>query len=288
MMRLIAVCLAENLPMIRSTRKLIPFFLCVPLVCAPIAVLCQNAPQKSHATPVLLELFTSEGCSSCPPADAWLQQLDAQQPLPDAQLIVLSEHVDYWNNDGWTDPFSSSLVTDRQAAYVRALGLSSAYTPQLIVDGTSELHLENQQQVNDVLLKAEKAPQLPVSIGSVHIEGSAPAILRAHIEVDGTSSRHNADIFAALALDHAESQVLHGENGGHRLKHVAVVQELVKIGKLEKGKAFTQDYQLKLKSGQDPKNLRLVVFVQESGPGSVLGAALKEISSASNQESASR
>jgi hypothetical protein len=272
--------------MYRSACKLVPFFLCLLFVCAPKSVQCQNAAGKSHATPVLLELFTSEGCSSCPPADAWLQQLDAHQPLPDAQIIVLSEHVDYWNHDGWTDPYSSSLVTDRQAAYVHALGLTSPYTPQLIVDGTSELHLDDERQVNDVLLRAAKAPQIPVSIGSVHVEGAAPAILRAHIEVDGTSARHSADIFAAIALDHAESQVLHGENGGRRLRHVAVVQELVKIGKLEKGKTFTQDYQLKLKSSQDPKNLRLIVFAQESGPGSVLGAALKEIGSASNPESA--
>ena len=272
----------------RSACKLVPFFLYLLLAYPPKPIQCQNAPAKTRATPILLELFTSEGCSSCPPADALLQQLDAHQPLPDAQIIVLSEHVDYWNYLGWIDPYSSSLVTDRQAAYVRALGLSSPYTPQLIVDGTRELQLGNQRQVNDVLLKAAKAPRIPVSIASVLIENSAPAILRAHIEVDGTSSRQNADIFAAIALDRAESQVLHGENGGHRLRHVAVVQELAKIGKLEKGKTFTQEYQLKLNPGQDPKNLRLVVFVQESGPGSVLGAALKEIGSASNQESAAR
>jgi hypothetical protein len=263
-----------------------PLFLL--FVCAAMPGQSQNAPASNHATPVLLELFTSEGCSSCPPADAWIQRLDAQQPVPGAQVIVLSEHVDYWDHDGWTDPYSSSLVTDRQAAYVRALGLPSPYTPQIIVDGTNELHLENQKQIAEILLKAAKAPQIPVTIGPIQLEGSEPALLRAHIAADGTSLRRNADIFAALALDHTESQVLHGENGGRRLKHVAVVQELVKIGKLEKGKTFTLDYQLKLKPGQDPKNLRLVVFVQESGPGSVLGAALQEVGPAANQQSASR
>jgi hypothetical protein len=142
--------------------------------------------------------------------------------------------------------------------------------------------------VNDALLKAAKAPKIPVSIGPIHMEGSTAAVLRAHIEADGTSSRHNADIFAAIALDHAESQVLRGENGGRRLQHVAVVQELVKIGRLEKGKTFAQDYQLKLKPGQDPRNLRLVVFVQESGPGNVLGAVLQEVGPTANPQSASR
>jgi hypothetical protein len=255
------------------------FFL-LPLLCLlPCAFArgqSQSADAGKAATPILIELFTSEGCSSCPPADAWLQRLDASQPIPGAQAIVLSEHVDYWNHDGWMDPFSSPLLTERQNEYARIMGLSSPYTPQLIVDGKSELALSDTQQVSKVLQEAAKAESVPVSIGTIRIEGGSPAILRAHIAADGTAEKHNADVFAVLALDRAESQVLHGENGGRRLTHVAVAQEIVKIGKLEKGRSFAADYQLKLKPGLDAKNLRLVVFVQESGPGQVLGAAVKE------------
>ncbi len=232
----------------------------------------------STATPILIELFTSEGCSSCPPADAWLKQLDASQPIAGAQAIVLSEHVDYWNHDGWKDPFSSSFFTDRQSAYVRTLGGSSPYTPQMIVNGATELHLSDQAQVNQAISKAAKATQLPVTISALNTAGDSPAMLRAHIEVDGTRARRNADVYAVIALDHAESQVLKGENGGRRLTHAAVALDLVRVGKLEKGKPFSQDFQARLKAGVDPKNLRLVVFVQESGPGEVLGAALKEVS----------
>jgi hypothetical protein len=192
-------------------------------------------------------------------------------------VIVLSEHVDYWDHDGWKDPYSSPLLTDRQAGYVRAMGLSSPYTPQVIVDGKNELQLNNTQKMSQVLLNAVKAPQIPVSLGAITVEGNSPAVLRVHIEANGTSEKRNADIYAAVALDHAESQVLHGENGGHRLSHVAVVEQLNKIGKLEKGKVFSQDIQENLKPGMDPRNLRLVVFVQEPGPGSVLGASVKEI-----------
>lgn len=251
-------------------------FLCM-LLCASAAwSQSQGADAGKGATPILIELFTSEGCSSCPPADAWLQRLDAAQPIPGAQAIVLSEHVDYWNHDGWTDPFSSSLLTERQNEYARILGLSSPYTPQLIVDGKSELALTDGSQVSKVLLEAAKSAQVPVRIEDIHVD--SPGTLRAHIVADGSAEKHNADVFAVLALDHAESQVLHGENGGHHLTHVAVAQEIAKIGKLEKGMTLVVDYQAKLKRGMDPKNLRLVVFVQESGPGEVLGAAMQEVS----------
>jgi hypothetical protein len=238
----------------------------------------QAADQTNPAAPILIELFTSEGCSSCPPADAWLKQLDKSQPIPGAQLIVLSEHVDYWDHDGWKDPFSSPVFTDRQSAYARALGITSPYTPQVIVDGKSELQLTDQQKISQVLRNAATAPQVPVNISAIKLEGNAPALLRAHIDADGTAEKRSADVYAAIALDHAESQVLHGENGGRRLTHVAVTEQLIKIGKLERGKTFSTDLQAKLKPGMDPGNLRLVVFVQEQGFGSVLGAALQEIS----------
>jgi hypothetical protein len=158
------------------------------------------------------------------------------------------------------------------------MGLSSPYTPQLIVNGKSELALSDTQQVSKVLLEAAKGAPVSVSMATIQVEGDSPAILRAHIVADGTAEKHSADVFAVLAIDHAESQVLHGENGGRRLTHVAVAQTIVKIGKLEKGKTFSGDYQARLKPGQNPGNLRLVVFVQESGPGQVVGAALKEVS----------
>jgi hypothetical protein len=232
--------------------------------------------QNTPATPILVELFTSEGCSSCPPADALLERMDASQPIPGVHLIVLSEHVDYWNHDGWKDPYSSSLFTDRQSAYVHSLGLNTAYTPQFIIDGNLELKAGDPEGARKVFQKDLAEPKVSVRIDSVTVDPATPAVLHAHIGVHGDSAKHNLDIFVAIALDHAESQVSAGENAGHHLTHVAVVQELIKVGKLTKGKNFDQDVQLRLKPGTVANNVRIIAFVQEAGAGKVLGTALRK------------
>jgi hypothetical protein len=236
------------------------------------------AADNAFTTPVLVELFTSEGCSSCPPADALLEKMDALQPIPGTQLIVLSEHVDYWNHDGWTDPFSSASITDRQSAYVRALGLKTPFTPQFLVDGTEELQTHDTEQIVEFLRKAGAAPKLPMSLASVIVEPGNPATVRGRVESDVSSEKHRADVYVAIALDHAESQVSRGENNGRHLVHVAVVAEFTRVGKLETGKSFGQDFRVKLKLPRPaPMNLRIVAFAQESGPGKVLGVVLKTV-----------
>ena len=232
-------------------------------------------PSASIPSPVLVELFTSEGCSTCPPADAMLEQMD-KQPVPGANLIVLSEHVDYWNHDGWRDPYSSPSATERQNEYVRSLGLKTAYTPQIIIDGTSELQRGDPQQTKQLFEKVLAAPKIAVRINSLRSEVNG-SVVRGHIEVDENTGKHNADLYVAVALDHVESQVSAGENGGKRLSHVAVVQELKRIGKVEKGRSANQDFEFKLKAGAEPGNVRIVAFVQEVGPARVVGAAIGRI-----------
>jgi hypothetical protein len=220
--------------------------------------------------PVLVELFTSEGCSSCPPADTLLQKLDAMQPIPGAQLIVLSEHVDYWDGDGWKDHYSSSQFTNRQTAYCEALRLNEPYTPQMIVDGSAVLKITDPRQMDQVFEKAAAEPKIPVTLGALKLDGD---VLRGHLQASAAPAK-GADVYLAVALDHADTEVLRGENRGRHLAHTAVVEQLKKIGKLEPGTAFDQDFQLKLRNGESADNLRVVAFVQQHDAGKIVGATL--------------
>jgi hypothetical protein len=184
--------------------------------------------------------------------------------------------VDYWNRAGWADPFSSPISTARQIGYVRALGKQSPYTPQIIVNGSDEIQRGETQKVDQTFASAAREPRIPVHIVSATTQPRDPASIRARIEIDGISTKKSADVYAVVALGHAESEVRSGENKGKRLLHVAVMQSLTKVGKLEKAKKFTREFQVMLKPGTDPQNVRLIVFVQEAGPGKVLGAALRD------------
>ncbi len=226
--------------------------------------------QSPSAKPVVVELFTSEGCSSCPPADAFLQTLDATQPVAGVQVIVLGEHVDYWDDLGWKDTYSAHAFTVRQQTYADRLLVDSPYTPQMVVDGSFQFVGSNHDRANQAFAAARGFPKVEVKISALKVENGN---VRAHIETGVLSAQ--GDIFVALALDHAQSQVLHGENGGHRLEHVAVVRTLTRVGTSKKNEAFSQDVSLPADSSGSP--YRLVTFVQEPNQGRILGAAVERV-----------
>ena len=237
-----------------------------------------KAQSSGTPTPILVELFTSEGCSSCPPADALLERLDRSQPVAGAELIVLSEHVDYWNHIGWTDPFSSSFYSERQNSYAQRFGRDSVYTPQMVVDGNSEFVGSDARSADRALVRALKEPKIGVRVSAVSVEGTRD--LKAHVETEvlpASFGRDESDVYLAIALSHAESKVSGGENSGRRLSHTGVVTSLVKIGILRPGQSLTKDVQVKLEPGVDPQNVRLIAFIQEPGAGKVIGATMQSL-----------
>jgi hypothetical protein len=219
--------------------------------------------------PVLVELFTSEGCSSCPPADALLARLDAKQPVEGAQVIALSEHVTYWNSLGWRDPFSSEAMTERQQQYAARFGLGEVYTPQVVVDGAAELVGSDERGLTRAIAKAAAEPKAALSLEGVQISKGV-----VHFKVHAGPMAHT-EVVAAIAQDSADSSVSRGENGGRRLHHVAVVRSLEALGKQAgDGREVT----LKLPGDGAGSPMRLVAFLVDRTSGHVVAIAARELS----------
>jgi hypothetical protein len=248
---------------------------------AGVPTASESSSIPDRRTPVLVELFTSEGCSSCPPADAFLQKLDGQ-PIAGEQMIVLSEHVDYWNHIGWKDPYSARFYSDRQSAYAKRLSLDTVYTPQIVVDGTIEFVGSDAALAEKAFAKELGKPTLAVRLSSFSVVGSTNLLL-AHLETGALQASFGlsqADVYVTVALDRAESKVARGENAGRTLVHVAVARSMVKVGTLRPGQVFAQDIQLKLEPGTDARNLRLIAFAQEPAQGRVIGATAQTLGAA--------
>jgi hypothetical protein len=229
-------------------------------------------------TPVLIELFTSEGCSSCPPADALLEKLDRYQPVSGAEIIVLSEHVDYWNDIGWTDPYSSHQYSERQSAYAAQFGLGGIYTPQIVVDGHYELVGSDEQQAIRAVEKAVKLEKMQLMLSLFHIE--EPNKLGVRVEtgpLPSTLAAKSANVFLAVADESDESRVTRGENAGRTLKHVAVLRDLVPVGTVARNDKFSRDITLNFDIG-NRRDLRIVGIIQEPDAGRVLGAGSVRLS----------
>ncbi len=147
--------------------------------------------------PVLLELFTSEGCSSCPPADRLLGKFDREQSIAGADLVVLSEHVDYWNQLGWADPFSSPLYSQRQHEYAGRLK-GDVYTPELVVDGMKGMVGSDEREAVEAIREALRAPKASIAVAARLVEGKAKVTLHLNDPVDGA-------LYLALAHDAVKS-----------------------------------------------------------------------------------
>jgi hypothetical protein len=216
-------------------------------------------------TPVLVELFTSEGCSSCPPADVLLSRLQQSQPVDGVEVIAVSEHVDYWNRLGWTDPFSSAALTERQRQYATVLRGDGVYTPQMVVDGSAGFVGSDSGQALRVIAGAARISKAGVALSC----GGNPLALAVRIDKGPAA---DADVTLALTENGLQSNVTRGENRGRMMAHAGVARSLMVIGRAKKQQPFSAESKLAIEQGWRRENLSAVVFLQDRGSRRILGA----------------
>lgn len=224
-------------------------------------------------SPVLVELFTSEGCSSCPPADELLNRLDQSQPVAGAEVIALSEHVDYWNRLGWADPFSSAQFSERQNDYANVFGPDEIYTPQMIVDGRTQFVGSNSSRASSAIATAARDPKAEMTVTLA----KRPTSLADEVPIDihvanlpSVSAGDTAELMLAITESGLRSNVSRGENSGRKLTHTAVVRKLAGLGSLTG--SFNSETTVRIEKQWNRSSLKVVVFVQERASRRVLGA----------------
>ena len=228
---------------------------------------------ETSASPVVLELFTSQGCSSCPPADRLLSALSSSPELA-GRIVPLAFHVDYWNHIGWTDPFSSAEWSARQRDYARVLGSDRIYTPQLLVGGRTDIVGSDRGRAVRAMEGALAAPRA-ATVKLAHAPGGAATLTLDVVARLGESAPEGPHrVLVALTESGLETAVGRGENGGKVLRNDHVVRRLTAAGELASPEAeLVTRVTLPLADGWRRDRLDVVAFVQDPRTGAVLGAA---------------
>ncbi len=226
--------------------------------------------------PIVVELFTSEGCSDCPPADKFLAELGRTQPVAEALIIPLEEHVDYWDHDGWRDPFSDPMFTWRQQWYAQHFGLPGPATPEMVVDGRAQFLGRAVGKMREAIEESARAPQAQVALTLA--PGAEKGVLQATIRIQDypsnlTKKDDKAEVRVAVTEDDLASQVGAGENAGKHLEHEAVVRKLISAGEVKEGEPFSKEVKIPLAREWNPEHLHVVVFLEAHSSHQILGAA---------------
>jgi len=233
---------------------------------------------QDRRVPVIVELFTSEGCSSCPPADLWLARLERSQPVAGARVIALEEHVDYWNQLGWVDPFSAPHYRGRQNDYALAFHAENIYTPQMIVNGQAQVTGDDVNRGYQIIAKQTQTTLVDLKNAA---NAKDPDLVDLAVQVTNPKNPkpHAEDVYLAVTEKELESQVLGGENAGRRLRHAPVVRSFGIIGRIDPNGSNVGQITNTLRLPREWKreNLRAVVFVQEHDTLRITGAATAEL-----------
>lgn len=240
--------------------------ICSILLTALIAVTDTRpvAPDPIAKT-ILIELFTSQGCSSCPPAEKFLADIK-ESGRPPARILPLAFHVDYWDRLGWKDPFSDAAFTTRQQLYARAMRLTSVYTPQMVVDGAFEMNGSNRTRVLEAVRRRLAQPaEFWISI-VVDTTAGGKARVRAAVTAPFYTARHESPptaapklLFAATFLPESTTRVLEGENAGISIRQVNIVRAMSDPAPFRTGKMpATAEFNLPFSSGEN-----IAVWIQD-------------------------
>lgn len=222
-------------------------------------------PPPPAISPVIVELFTSEGCSSCPAAERGLQFLVREQPAPTAEIIPIALHVDYWDYLGWKDPFASPIFSKRQDSYRSRFKKDSSYTPQFVIDGQFEVAGADTAAVTRSVLSAAVSKKAAVT--AVFRDGQII------VEISG-AGHDDANVMIAIVEDKLTRQIENGENRGRKLEHMYVTRELITAGSFKRtDDSKTLEHRVGFKPDWKRSDLAAVVFVQEEKARKIVGAA---------------
>ncbi len=249
------------------------------MAAAGAMVVATSAVGAGGAVPIVVELFTSEGCSSCPPADVLLEKLVAGNATG-AEIIGLSEHVDYWDRLGWKDRFSSAALTDRQRVYQTHFNTDSIYTPQMVVDGRAEFVGSDAGAARRAI---ERSLALPHGVVTITLDEGASQQVALQVQIHDlprASRGDHADIVVAVTEDHLKSDVQRGENRGKTLTHAAVVRYMATIGQAASDGPTSARAAIPLAAEWQPANVKIVVFVQEQRSRTILASAAATLKNA--------
>lgn len=215
----------------------------------------------------LVELYTSQGCSSCPRADQYLSEVIKDSEQENTNVIALSFHVDYWNRLGWKDPYSSQANTQRQYHYARSLRSSSVYTPQMIVNGSDEFVGSNRQKgTASIQAGLKETPKMGISLRATIVD---PQNVKVNYAIEGNTSDGEV-LNLAIVEKGIITPIGRGENGGRTLSHDNVVRVFQTLSTLKK-QGFLQ---MEIPEDLVKENASVVAFIQQEGPGKVVAAEL--------------